>query len=778
VSSPGFTDYLDPAFTLRPAVNRLEVQLEIAGFSDEVLVTRDPQEAATDPQTATSLSLTEADLDALPDTEEDLRQALTELAGPDAELQVDGFTDGSLPSRDQIQEVRVRRTMFSADNHGRSGSRIEVVTRPGMERWRSNIGFTFRDDALNARNAFAPFETPEQFRRFSGSIQGPVVRQRTSLSLSLEHLASYDAPIVRAIGASGLITGGVRQPEDERRLTLRLQHGLSRTHTATIEYQDRRGEESNLGVGGVDLPERAYSRENTRRQLRIGSTATIGGRLFNELRLQASWEENRSLALLDTRTVRVLDSVTSGGANVQGGRTERVLQLTEKLDYRRGSHSISVGARVDWLGYLSDEIRNARGTFIFSSPEDFAAGRPQSYTERRGDPTVRYSMLQSGWFVQDDIRIRRNLTIGFGLRHEWQTHLDDARNFAPRAGFSWSPSASGRTTIRGGAGIFYDWYGASTFEETLQVDGRRVEELTIQFPAYPDPFASGDQEVRLPNGRVQASAALAMPSTRQATLAVERRLGRNFRVDVSYTAREGIDQLRGRNVNAPGPDGLRPDPLAGNVTEIQSVGRSLTHEIGTGFNGRLPWRSLFLSARYNWGRAYDDGDGALALPADSLSPDEWAASRGDVRHRVSTFASLDVVPGLQLGVNAFAQSGQPYTITTGRDDNADTVFTDRPSGIGRNSARADGQVRLDLRLSWRLDVGRRGAARQAQRAGQRGANARPQPKMTAELYLRATNALNTVNRTGFSGVMTSPFFNQPRSAQAPRRVEVGTRVRF
>jgi hypothetical protein len=783
VSSPGFTDYVDPALALRPAANRLEVLLEIAGFSDEVIVTRDPQEAATDPQGATSVALTEAELDSLPDTEEDLRQALNELAGPDAELQVDGFTDGTLPSRDQIQEVRIRRTMFSADNHYRGGSRIEVVTRPGTESWRSNVGFTFRDEALNGRNAFAPIRPPEQFRRFSGSISGPIVRNRTSLSLSLEHLTSYDAPTIRAVGTSGTIAGAVRQPEEERRFTVRAQHGLTRAHSVMAEYQERRGDEENLGVGGVDLPERAYSRESRRRQVRLGSTATIARRFYNEARLQGSWDRNASLALVDAPTIRVLDSVTSGGANIRGGRTERSLQLTERLDFRLASHAISVGGRFDWFGYESDEIRNALGTFTFSSPDELAAGRPRTFTQRRGDPTVSYAMFQGGWFVQDDIRLRRNLTIGLGLRHEWQSHLDDRLNLAPRAGFSWSPAQNGRTTIRGGAGVFYDWYGASTYEETLQVDGRRVEELTIESPSYPDPFIAGEQVVVLPNGRVQASAALKMPTIRQATLVVERRIG-PVRADVSLTYRDGIDQLRGRNLNAPGPDGIRPDPLAGNVVEIQSIGRSRAHEIGVSLSGRLPWRGLFFSGRYNWARARDDGDGATSLPADNLAPDEWGASRGDVRHRFSSFATLDLIRGVQLGVNTMAQSAPPYTITTGRDDNGDTVFNDRPAGVARNTARGDGQFRMDLRLSWRLDVGQRpgrGAAaaqRGRQGGGGGGGGGQPQPRVRAELYIRATNVLNTVNKTGFSGVMTSPLFGLPRSAQAARRAELGMRVRF
>jgi len=65
------------------------------------------------------------------------------------------------------------------------------------------------------------------------------------------------------------------------------------------------------------------------------------------------------------------------------------------------------------------------------------------------------------------------LTISFGVRHELQNNLSDKSNLAPRVAFVWSPKKSGAVTVRGGAGIFYDWFGAQTLEQTLRVDGQR-----------------------------------------------------------------------------------------------------------------------------------------------------------------------------------------------------------------------------------------------------------------------------------------------------------------
>jgi hypothetical protein len=374
--------------------------------------------------------------------------------------------------------------------------------------------------------------------------------------------------------------------------------------------------------------------------------------------------------------------------------------------------------------------------------------------------------------------------VSLGLRNEWQSHLGGVWHPAPRLGATWAPSADGRTTIRGGFGVFHDWYDASTYEETLQTDGTRGQEISIESPGYPDPFAGGESVV-LPAGRVQQSPDLKMPTVRQSTVAVERRLGAGLRVNATYTHRSGHHLLRGRNLNAPGPNGIRPDPQVGNLIEIRSVGRMREDQLHTSISGRLPWRRAFLSLRYTLGRSLDDGNGPTWLPADPANPDaEWGPASDDRRHELSFFGAADVLPSVQAGVTLRAQSAPPYTITTGEDDNGDTVFNDRPFGVGRNTARGSGMFRLDLRLTYRLGVGEPatagdgGGAQRPPRGRGRGGNWRTEHRAMVEFYVRANNVLNNVNYTGYRGALTSPFFGQPTSAQSARQIEIGTMVMF
>src|SRR5207244_11288112 len=135
------------------------------------------------------------------------------------------------------------------------------------------------------------------------------------------------------------------------------------------------------------------------------------------------------------------------------------------------------GVVLDGGSYRSDDTSNYLGTYTFESLEAFLANQPRSYTRRIGDPNIRYQNLQGAVYVQDDIRLMKNLTLSPGLRYEAQTHVHDYRALGPRFGITWAPFASGQTTLRGSAGIFYDWLATNTYEQTLRVDGVRQQEL-------------------------------------------------------------------------------------------------------------------------------------------------------------------------------------------------------------------------------------------------------------------------------------------------------------
>ena len=102
-----------------------------------------------------------------------MAEQLAQMAGPGAQIFVDGFRGGRLPPKDQIQQIRFRTNSYAAEYHDAGMVRVEVITKPGMGDWRSRVNFGFRDESMNAVNAFADERAPEQVRRGQLNSQGP-----------------------------------------------------------------------------------------------------------------------------------------------------------------------------------------------------------------------------------------------------------------------------------------------------------------------------------------------------------------------------------------------------------------------------------------------------------------------------------------------------------------------------------------------------------------------------------------------------------------------------
>jgi hypothetical protein len=789
VESPGFEPADVRDVRVRAGDNRREVKLAIAKLTATVEVGRDPRERGSDPRgDAFATVLSAAQIDELPDDPDEMEQALRDMAGPGAVLRVNGFRGGRLPPKSQIQQIRFRRNMFAADAHEPGFVSVDITTKPGLDTWRGATSLGFRDAALSARNVFAPVKGDEQHERYGFSLNGPLWKQHTSLALSVDGVDAFDTKTIVAALPSGYVADSIRKPNDALNLDARVEHMLSKAQMFRAELQRNHTKTENLGVGDFDLPERGYSQSRTEYVLRASTSGSIGNALYNEFRSQWRSDEVAFAPVSTAPAVLVLNAFDAGGAQLAGTRGSNVLELVDDLDIASGRHAIRTGIQLDAGRYRTNELRNTAGTFTFASLDAYAAGRPTTFTRNVGDPAVTISQAQLGLYLQDDFRARKDLTISGGLRQEYQSHIGGF-NLAPRGGFAWSPFKSGKTTIRGGGGIFFDWLDAQAYEQGVQLDGTHQQiETTVQ-PGYPVSTLGGLALV-LPAGRVQFAPNLTQPTLTEAIAAIEQALPGEVRVNAMYVRRRGSNLLRGVNINAPLANLRRPDPTAGTVTEIQSVARSEVDAISLNLNYARPQQRLFLAANYTFGRSLDETDSPFGLPADTYNlAAERGPALGDARHRFMSFANVPLKKRVRLGTSLRVQSALPYNITTGRDDNGDTVSNDRPAGVTRNTGRGSAQVDLGLRLSWGIGFG--GAAPPP--AGPqvrivRGDNADPlgsmggvdgqNRKYTLELYAQAYNTLNHANALNYSGVVASPFFGQATSAAAPRRVEIGTRLTF
>ena len=261
-------------------------------------------------------------------------------------------------------------------------------------------------------------------------------------------------------------------------------------------------------------------------------------------------------------------------------------------------------------------------------------------------------------------------------------------------------------------------------------------------------------------------------------------------------------------MNAP-VDGIRPDPTLGNISELSSTGRRAQDRLSVAFNMRVPSRRIFTNVMYQFASNRNYADSALSLPADSTDPDaDWGPSAQDIRHRLFVMANFPLPFNMRAGLNLQLASARPYNITTGNDDNGDTVFSDRPAGVSRNSARGALQFTTDLRLTKSINLGGLlgggpegvpmgsasaatgdgGAAMQRGPGGGPGGGGGDGPQMMImegsnsryrlDLYVSAQNLFNRTNLNNFVGNLSSQYFGTATSAMPARRLEIGATVSF
>jgi hypothetical protein len=792
---PGFEIGLLPEVRIRRGDNKHVLVLPLKRMEESVTVAQNAQAAAADPRgNAFKTVLTRQEIENLSDDPAEMAQQLQDLAGGNATIRVDSFAGAPLPPKALIKSIHIVRDAFAAENHSAESEGIDIITQPGQGALSGGVSSRLRDGSLSARSPFVSQKGPERQESVEGNIGGTLIKGKSSFALSFDGRNAFDTPLIFVALPNGTRRSELlplRHPSRNWSVYGLVDYALTRDQTLRVSYDQGSNTQRNLGVGGSDFIERAYSTESQDHEFRAQVVGPFGRRTFANTRLQLEWLNADAVSVTAARTVVVNGAFTSGGAQVAGGRHPRLFEVASDIDYVRGRHTFRTGFLAAGGNYRSDNATNTLGTFTFSSLEAFNAGRPATYTQRIGDPLVEYFNAQSAVYVQDDIRARKSLTLSPGVRYEIQTHLKDRGNIGPRMGITWAPFKSGRTTLRASYGLFYNWLNANTYEQTLRVDGLRQRDLFIVNPTYPDPGTGGTITT---TNKYLLGPDVQMGRTRRFSAGIDQTLSPKVRVNASFQSVRGVDQLRGQNLNAP-VNGVRPDPAFANV--IQTVADAGLHsdQLSTTLNlnfaggvrnaGTPRWnvRRTTLRLAYWIARANNNYDGPFVVPPSGVLATEWAPAPGDRRHRYQVALNTQALKNLNASLSVGGNTGTPYNVTTGFDTNNDSLFNDRPAGISRNSVRTSSQATVSANLSYSLTLGAAGGTRAAMQERQGGGDHSGDRGPAAGRYrlvfqLSVNNLTNRSNFSGFSGVQTSPFFLTPTSVQNPRKVDVGVSIRF
>jgi hypothetical protein len=300
--------------------------------------------------------------------------------------------------------------------------------------------------------------------------------------------------------------------------------------------------------------------------------------------------------------------------------------------------------------------------------------------------------MDAGLYVQDDWRLRSNLTVSYGLRFETQSKINDHADWAPRIGFSWGIGGGGKqaakTVLRAGFGVFYDRFKEDYLIEAQRFNG--INQVSYIVPK-PDFFSSPPHPpAMLPSvispTLYQVDPGMHAPYIVQSAVSVERQVTKNANVTVSYLNSRGVHQFLTRNINAPIPPAVDPtDPSVrpyGNLTNIYqyaSEGIFKQNQLIANANVRVGARvSLF--GYYTLNYANSDVGTITNFPSNQYDlAVDYGRSVFDVRHRAFLGGTIALPYAFRLNPFMVLSSGTPYNVTVGQDLNGDSVFNDRPS---------------------------------------------------------------------------------------------------
>jgi Carboxypeptidase regulatory-like domain/TonB dependent receptor len=846
---------------------------------------------------ASAIIIKDKDLEALSDDPDELQSELQALAGPAAgpnggQIYIDGFTGGQIPPKSAIREIRINQNPFSAQYDKLGYGRIEILTKPGSDHYHGQFLFNDTNAVLNSKNPYVPTKPDYNSEMFDGNLGGPI-NKKASFFLDASRRNLNDFSVIHPVNPVDIsgpaLQESIPSPRTRTSINPRIDYQLSANNTLTMRYQLTHDSDQNSGLSSFSLPTQAYNLNETEHTLQISDTQILSPKIVNETRFQFQRETNHQLPLGTGPEIEVQGAFTTG-ENSQGlvRTTQNNYELQNYTSITHGNHLIKFGARL--RGITSSEFTNANfnGTFIFSPVFDTNTGTvvsapnvyqnelrfgcppvpsnsppscPAQYSISTGSSGVSVGWFDAGLYAEDEWRAKPNLSFTYGLRFESQNAIHDHGDFAPRLGFAWGLGSNGKsapkTVLRGGFGIFYDRFGYNLVQQANLLDGVTQQSAVVTNPQFftqnipnPLPITAAPTVYRI-------SPDLRAPYTIQSAASIERQITKAATVSLTYLNSRGEHAFYINNVNAPFvAGGPTPNKTNENIYQYTSGGifrqNQLIANVRINAGHRL---SLFGFYTLNYAKSNASSGGSaggffssgttsaasfLSNQYDPLA--DYGRAAFDVRHRAFIGGNISLPYSFALSPFIVINSGQPYNLTTGQDNNGDSIFNDRPAfattgsnavctskgdfsvvatNFGQvpvNQCTGPGNATLNLRLSKTIGLGREtkgssggtrgdggGGYGGPRGGGGRGGGLGPgglsgsggagNPfgsggtsghRYSLTFSISARNLLNSLNPAPPVGNLSSPFFGQTinigggpfSSASANRRIDLQVRFSF
>ena len=686
------------------------------------------------------------------------------------------------PSINTVQEFKADNSTFSAEYGRNSGAIVNIATRSGANDYHGELFEFLRNDALDARNFFERTSQPPPFKRnqFGFNIGGPLslphfgeggpglsyngknktffffsyegLRQRQGLTLpsstvpTAAQRAAVTDPVIKQllpliplpnVGTTGF-GGAATAPVNIDQGTIDISHNMGandRIHGYYALQRDQRGEPT---LQGNSIPGFGDTRTSRRQIFTLNETHTFGAAVVNEARfgfnrIHIAFVPNAQLNPLDfgikngvTEAIGLPQmSVGGTGLNFGGpsgfpqGRSDTTYVFSDTLNYLRGNHSFRFGG--EWRRFYNNNTGKDTGTFTFANMTAFLAGTANAFNVTLGDVSSAIAQGALGFFVQDNYKVRPNLTFELGFRYDWlmspterfdrfvdyvpganslvqvnhgiaPVYHTNAKNFQPRLGFAWDPWKDGKTSIRGAYAILADQ------PITNLVTGNAANPpfaTTVALPANSTTqlFNATDPGHAVPGSTISPSSSdpeFDSAYIQSWNLNVQREVMHGLALTAGYYGSKGTHLRLTRNLNqiflnaALNP--VRPFPVLSSSSPIGAGVplQNITFREGTGnSNYNALWvtadkrigKGLQFNASYTFSKSIDynsqSSQGVTVQDSFNLRGDR-GLSDFDVRHRFVVsglyelpFKGNQLKEGWQLSFIEQSQGGNPVTLLAG-----------------------------------------------------------------------------------------------------------------
>ena len=822
-TAPGFQETTSAVHLRAAETTRVSIKLALLTVQSEITVNgEDPLSLASDRGIGTH-TLTAREIRGLSDDPDDLMRELQVLAAANggapgqARVTVDGFQSSSaLPPKASIARVVTPPDLFSAeyDTPPYSGGRIEIYTKPGADRVHGALFFTDSEGPFNARDPLSNVATPAGKRRYGVELGGPIMKSRTDYFISLERrqISEFnitDATTLNADGSPSVLQQTVSAPRELWIGSARADLQLTSSDTLALSFDLSSNRLSNQGIGGLVTPEAGFNSRVSQYNFRAVNTQTITPFLLHESRAAWTWTDNQQTPLSIAPNVNVAGYFTGGGNTAQYlNRRERDLEVDDDLIYSHQKHTLKFGVQSITQRLHDSDSGNFNGSYVFGggigpvlngsgaptgqtafltpleqyrrATLNLPGGMPTTFEQMAGTPLIKLTAEQLAFFAEDTFKLNSRLTFAAGLRYALQTLPGTYANFAPRLGLAWAVDKHAKTVVHLHAGLFSSVVPLSIMTEAERLDGIQRTDTLMYFPAYSSPLVPASGSIPVQQSRALPYS-LHQTSAFQTAVGVEHELPHHWHAQANLYNAQAWDQIRSKNINAPqvaGNVALNLQPIVSSPRPI-SPGENIFAYVP---DGHLHGSVLFLGLeqhsykRFGFFLGYlhfnfqTDTSGNHGFVQSAYTDyGETAAPEWQVRNRLFLTGNVSLPRKVQLFLQMDAETGQPYNLTTGTDNNGDGVFNDRPSyapalgpdtyltrfgllsantingTVPRNMGTLPASIHLDADLSRGWMIGRRES----------------HTSRTLTLNVRSTNVLNHTNITAVNTVITSRPSRKP-----------------